>query len=60
MHPFDCGSAARALWSWLRDAVDDTNFIVVLGLCTIGLLATVIFIHYFPNFGEMAESLGQF
>jgi hypothetical protein len=53
-------SAAEAGYSLLAGIIRDPDLEVILEICAIGLLLTVLFIHAFPNFGEMAVQLEIF
>lgn len=55
MRLFDRDSEAEAVWSWLVETVNDRNFIAVVCVCAIGLLATFCLIHYFPDLGAIIE-----
>lgn len=49
--------SAMGFWARLLRAATSADAVVILYFCTAGLLLSAAFIHLFPNFGEMAESL---
>jgi hypothetical protein len=55
----DRPSAMWAIWSWIVATIKSPEFLMVVLFCAVGLWLTFYFIHYFPNYGEMVESLGQ-
>ena len=52
-------SWANKVWAWIVATVENPEFLMVVLFCTVGLWLTFYFIHFFPDFGEMAEALGQ-
>ena len=47
-------------WSWIVATVQSPEFLMVALFCAIGLWLTFYFIHYFPDYGAVAESLEAF
>jgi hypothetical protein len=52
-------SWADQVWAWIVATVKNPEFLMVVLFCTVGLWLTFYFIHFFPDFGEMAEALQQ-
>ena len=43
--------------SWINAALNCPDFLMVALFCTVGLCLTLYFLHYFPDFGAVAEAL---
>jgi hypothetical protein len=52
-------SVERA-WKRLVAITENPEFLMIALFCTIGLWLTFYFIHFFPDYGAMAESLQSF
>jgi hypothetical protein len=44
------------LWEWIVATMENNEFLTVALFCSIGLCLTLYFMHFFPDFGAMAES----
>jgi hypothetical protein len=54
------GPAASGAWTKWLAAATSGDLLVILCFCAGGVILSAAFIHMFPNFGEMAESLNIF
>jgi hypothetical protein len=45
------------VWGWIAATIDNPEFFMIVLFCTIGLWLTFYFIHFFPDYGAMAEAL---
>ena len=43
--------------AWINATLNSPDFLMVALFCTVGLCLTLYFLHYFPDFGAVAESL---
>jgi len=53
-------SVLDSVWSWFAATVKSPEFLMVALFCAVGLWLTFYFIHYFPDYGAMAETLEVF
>jgi hypothetical protein len=53
-------SALDRVASWIGATLNSPEFLMVALFCATGLWLTAYFIHYFPDFGAMAESIESF
>lgn len=53
-------SALDKVGSWIIATIKSPEFLMVAFFCAVGLWLTFYFIHYFPEFGAMAEGLEVF
>jgi hypothetical protein len=53
-------SALDRVGSWIIATIKCPEFLMVALFCAVGLWLTFYFMHYFPDFGAMTESLEVF
>jgi hypothetical protein len=56
----DQQSARDDVWAWIVATIKNPEFWMIVLFCLVGLWLTFLFIHRFPDFGEMVEPVVLF
>jgi hypothetical protein len=48
---------AEGVWERIVAIIENPEFLIVALFCAVGLWLTFYFVHFFPDYGAMVESL---